>query len=301
MGRTRLRGIELAGVRVAVEVPADAPWDWSGTPHARFACPPVDPEVVVGVRRGRLHPRGRDTIAYACDGATFEVGRDGSDWEVAVRMRDRLERVARFDASFGEGEVVIAPDAPAGLAPLAHPLDEIIALHRIARAGGLVLRASAVFREGRALVFASQEPAEEERSSADAPGWRRISPPSLAGDRVVLRIHDSGVCAHGTPWQRDAHFGSPLRARLDAVHVIHPARAVYAERLRGAEAMAELLPFVLAPVHDPEGAQRFAAVAERMSHLVPVVRLGLPAEKRVVPFTWGHRQAALAFAPPFVS
>lgn len=303
MGRTRLRGIELAGIRIAVEVPASEPWDWGACEHERFACPPADPDVYVGVRRARTLDVPAQSIVYACEGGTFEVARAGEDWVVAVHGRERFERVARFDESFSQGEVCCRQDIGFLTHPLAHPLDELILLHRIAREGGMVLRGSAVYREGHALVFVGDRDRPAEAADARC-GWKQArGPGGLAGDRVVVRAHESGVRVHGTPWQRisaSPDSETPLRARLDAVHVLHDSDAVFAERLEEEAAHAALLAYAFAPVHDPDGALRLAPVAEQIARSVPVLRLGLPSQERVVPFTWGQRQAALAFAPPFV-
>ncbi|MCZ6464535.1 MAG: hypothetical protein O7A09_09375 [Proteobacteria bacterium] len=300
MGRTRLRGIELAGIRVAVEVPPNSSWDWADTPHHRFECSPLDPDLYIGVRRGVPDLPRTDFVVYACDGSTFEVGRHGTDWVVVIHGPGHSERIARFDASFREGEVWIRPDVAESLAhPLVHPLDEIIVLHRIAREGGLMLRGSAVLREGRALVFVGDTERSEDR--APISGWRQIGAPSLSGGRVVLRVQGRDVWLFGAPWQSDAAFALPIRARLDAVHSIRESPAVCAERLYADAATSELLAHVFAPVHDPDGAARLHGVAERVAERVPVVSLGLPEEQRVVPFTWGQRHAALAFAPPFLT
>jgi hypothetical protein len=57
----------------------------------------------------------------------------------------------------------------------------------------------------------------------------------------------------------------------------------------------------VAPIHDPLCADRCFDAAVGIADQIPVVRLGLPEEKRVVPFTWGRSDTALAFAPPFIS
>jgi hypothetical protein len=257
-----------------------------------------------------------DPFVYACDGRTFEVGRAGRDWVIAVHGRDRYERVARFDERFEEGEVVVSPALAAQRRyPLEHPLDELVLVHRLAREGGLILLGSVVIREGRALAFVGQDSATREPEAesglppgsparehlASGRGWRRLGDPLLAPNHLVLRIADLGVRVYGTPWQARSGLASPASARLDAVHVIRPAKAVYAERLHGAAACSELLAHVIAPVHDPESPDRLLRVVEQVARRVSVTRLGMPEENRVVPFTWGQRHAALAFAPPFMT
>ena len=75
---------------------------------------------------------------------------------------------------------------------------------------------------------------------------------------------------------------------------------MYAERLANESAAGELLQHVYAPVHDPECTERLMEAASGVARLVPVMKLVLPEEDRVVPFTWGQRQAALAFSAPAI-
>ena len=49
----------------------------------------------------------------------------------------------------------------------------------------------------------------------------------------------------------------------------------------------------VAPIHDPLCAARSFDAAAGLIERVPVVRLGLPEERRVVPITWGRSDAAL--------
>jgi hypothetical protein len=306
MARTRLRGIELAGSRIAIEVPSHLDWMWPDERYSAFTGSPEGAAVHVGVRVGEpaeVPPAG---FVYESSTHRFEVAERGDGWVVAIHSCQGLERVAVFDDDFKQGEVTILPDAAArGVAPLAHPLDELIALHRVARKGGLIVRGSAVIRDDRALVFlgSSTPPSGSGGGSRDteATGWRRAGSQQLRGDRIVLIPEVDGVRVLGSPWHSDEALSRPFNARLDALHVIQPARAVFADRLDLDDSISELLVHAFAPIHDDRCAERlFDAAADAVSH-VPVLRLGLPEEKRVVPFTWGTSEASLAFAPPFVS
>jgi hypothetical protein len=297
MARTRLRGVELVGTRIAIEVPSNLDWSWSGEAIEHFSCSPESPDVYVGVRIGVADAVPSDGIVYESGGHTFEVGRRVDDWVIAVHGRGRFERVAVFDDSFSEGEVVVSPSAAAaGVAPFGHPLDEIVALHRVVRAGGLIVRGSAVPRDQRALLFLG---------SAQAPAadgcWGSARSQRLDGDRLALLPAERGIRLCGTPWHSDPLLSRPFSVSLDAVHVIEPARALFAERQDDCDAIQALLAHALAPVHDPACADWLLEGARRVTSQVPVLRLGLPEEKRVLPFTWGGSEAALAFAPPAAS
>ena len=217
----------------------------------------------------------------------------------AVHGESGFDRVARFDSRLEHGEVVVTPELAArGEHPLAHPLDELLVLHRIVREGGMILRGSAVVRDGRALVFIGREAGPEgPGQTGQHPGAEALP---LLGSRVVLRRRGDEVRVFGAPWQAS----SVLRlagARLDAVHVIEEVPAVRASRLTPREACSELLARCFAPLHDPLFADQLCESAHGIAECIQVIRLGMPNEGRVVPFTWGRREAALAFSPPFLS
>lgn len=278
MARTKLRGIGIGGLRIAVESPAAWEWDWPD-PHARFRCPTSDPDVYVGVRVGRASLPLRQSTVYALPRGTLEVGRCGAEWGALIRD-DCGVRAARFDARIRSVEVMVTPSAATSLEahhPLAHPLDELLVLHRAARDGGALVRGRLVVRaDGATLVLGADE------------------------GRVLLRPRGEEVRAWATPWGRDAAplSAPPLSARLGAVQAPLAGAAPGARPLDDAAASAALLAEVVAPIHCYELAARAATAVEQVAQRVPVVRIGLPAADPVVSFDWHRREAGLGFAPP---
>lgn len=300
MSRTRLRGIELAGSRVAIEVPAGLDWRWPGERYESFASSAEGAQVYVGVRVGSAPSVARRGFVYESQSHRFEVAERGDDWIVSIHGGDGLERTAVFNDAFSEGEVVLSPAAASlGVAPLAHPLDELLVLHRVVRAGGLVLRGSLVLNDERALAFlGTGAPAGGE----SAPHyWRKADTQRIAGERLVVLPSLEAVRTVGCPWIGIDGGARPFNARLDAVHSIRPSRAVFADRLDRDDAVGELLDHAVVPIHDPRCAERVFEAAAGLVDRVSLVRLGLPEEKRVIPFTWGRNDTALAFAPPFIT
>ena len=304
MGRTRLRGFELGGVRLVVEVPPGFAWDWPERWPRELACPPHDPEVYVGVRVGATSSPHCDSIAYSSEGVSFEIGRAGQDWVVAVHGREPFERVAHFDDSFREGEVVISPrvlslGASGPEHPLQDPLADLIVMHRVVRTGGLVLQGSALVRNGSALVFlgAGAPPVDP---PSPRPG-AKLASQLLARDQVVLRREGHGIRVYGTPWRTGAGVGAPISAPLEALYVMKSSHTrISARQLESEGALSELLSHAFAPVHDSGIAERQLETARGVVERIPLLTLDSPrpAQERVVSFAWGQRQAALGFAPP---
>ncbi|MBW2383054.1 MAG: hypothetical protein JRG92_05425 [Deltaproteobacteria bacterium] len=301
MGRTRLRGIEIAGIVLAVESPPGFQWNWPEQGLGELACAPSEPEIHIGVTVGEVVPPQGSPITYSFDGGTFDVDRVGGEWIVAVHgTRQPFERLARFDADFTVGHVVVSPGAVQACAhPLVGPLLDLILIHRLIALGGLVLEGTAVIENGRALALIAGDAGAEQ--PADVPkSWRRIAAPGQSftpGSRFALRIEDSRVRVHGLPGRRGA-AATALSGRLEAIHLIARSSQMFADTVSGDDAADILLEHVYAPVHDPDCTERLMTAAARVASRVPVMRLGMPEEQRVVPFAWGKRRAALGFAPP---
>jgi len=304
MGRTRLRGIELSGTRVAVEAPPQYAWDWPSRGLAQLACAPVEPDVYIGVSVGVISPPEWDPITYSYDGGTFDVGRVGDEWWVAIhRAGRRFERVARFDRTFREGDITISPDAIANCRhPLDGPLFDLLLTHRLIVDGGMVLSGRAVVESGRAMALLTPGDAcagGSEAPSNSAPRRGRARVAETPGGRFGLRIRDGVVRVHGLPGS-SGHPGAAVSGRLDAIHVLTRSRHVFAEPIDTEESIHELVQHACAPLHAPDMAEQLLEAAAAIGASVPVLKVGVPEEKRVVSFDWSRRETALGFALPIL-
>ena len=308
MARTRLQGFDLAGVTMAVEVPPE--WQRGrrrGDPSCDWIWPrrsPLDAEIHVGVRLGSVESPLRDAFWYRSEDATFEVGRcpgtrsRQGDWVVAVYGSRGCERIARFDDALADVDVVVDPVASPGLAsPLQDPIDEVLLSHHLAASGGALVYGSLSRGDGGGAVLTvcapSSEPPGRRHPSASRGGTSR--------DRVVIRLGcDDEVWVHPTGWSDSAvqRGRASGRMRLEAIRVVEVAAQPFREVMDIDSAACELLAHASAPVHHPEGAVSVAATIGRVASRVRVNRIGEPRNAQVVEFTWGARQAGLAFAPP---
>jgi len=153
MGRTRLRGLSIAGIQIGIELPDVCEWDWPDTAVRDFASLPREPEVHVGLRVSAL---GREELAgerYALGAATFEVARRGDDWLIGLTRGGQRQQLAHFDRDFRVGEIRQSPEfARERRYPLAGGLDEWIVLQRTVAGGGLCVSGRAVALAGEAHI-----------------------------------------------------------------------------------------------------------------------------------------------------
>jgi hypothetical protein len=234
-------------------------------------------------------------LRYDSGGGIFEVAREGRDFVIALRIRGVLQRVARLDEGFRWGEVVIAPDsfyARQCYYPLAHPLDELIFLHRIARDGGLMLHSCGILRDGHALLFTG--PSGAGKTTISRLMKKHAGALVLSDDRIVLRPDGSEIRSFGTPWHGDGELSSTGSAPLRAIHVIRHAPEVLAEPLCGAAAAGGVLENAFLPAHDPIGADTALDFIASLVARVPVIRLGFPKDERVVRYAWGPGSVTVA-------
>ncbi|MEM7411657.1 MAG: hypothetical protein AAF430_15615 [Myxococcota bacterium] len=291
------RGLEVAGLRMAIEVPDALPWEWPDGPLLRFASTPEDADVRVRVAvRDRLEAPPRAALAYDSEGGIFDVARVDDGWVFSLAVRGELLRVARFDAEFQNGVVEVAADSfyvREVLYPLAYPLDELIYLHRLARCGGLLLHACGVARGERARLYTGRSGAGKTTVARLELG--RGDCEVLSDDRIVLwKRPDSGFEVCGTPWHGDAPLASRRRVRLASIHAIHQAGSLEAAPLAGAAAAAAVLGNAFLPAHDPIAAARTLDLVDELVREVPIGDLHFPKAPSVVPYAWRQPAAASA-------
>ena len=297
MARTRLRGITVAGLRMAVEAPPALPWSWPEGPLRRFTSPAEDADLRIGVRVGPVEEPPPGSVSYDSAGGIFDVAHHAGEIWIALRIRGRLQRLARFDEDFREGEVVVSPDslyARECFYPLAYPLDEVVFLHRIVRENGLLLHACGAERDGSLLLFTGPSGAGKTTVARllESRGARILS-----DDRIALRLEDGVLMGHGTPWHGEAPLSEARGARVAGIHAIRHAPEVLAEPLAGVGAASAVLRNAFLPAHDPAGAAAALDFTARLVERVPVIRLGFPKDERLVRYAYGSSGTAPARPP----
>jgi hypothetical protein len=301
VGRTKLRGLNIAGVKIAIEVPSNFDWQWPDQTIESLACSPLEPDVHIGVRIGRTQEPTGETFLYESQGSQFEVGWEDESWIVAIHGSRRCERIARFDSDFRFGEIVVSPEFATGSRyPLEHPLDQLVFLHRLIREGCLVLHGSVSLRGGQALVFLDS-PEVSHGKTLRRGGTHRDT------EYVVLRPvldagsqNSPGVWVYSTPWSGHSDQSGVLRAPLAAIHIVGSGVDNSLERLSGRAAQDEILQYAFAPIHDPEAADRLFEIIGQVLRKTSVIRMNRPELGRNLSFNWDAPASGMGFASPSI-
>ena len=292
MARTQLRGLEIAGIQIGIEIPETCPWEWPDRTIAEYSCLPRGPEVHLGVRVGNV---GRDDLAgeqYAMGSWTFEVAQDGEDWVLGLSRDGRREQLAFFDKDFQAGEIVLSSDAARGNEyPLQSPLDEWIVLHRMVARGGLCLNASAVADRGQARVqLGAANPNLANR-------WTTPTTTLLGRNTLWIGEEAGSLRAYRTPWgdAMDPQLG--IDARVLDFSLIEEAERPYRELLDAGDAADLLVTHAVVPLCDEGLHERVMRNAQRLGEHARVMRLG-ESRASSAPMAWQSPQMQSGFAPP---
>jgi hypothetical protein len=292
MARTRLRGLEIAGVQIGIEVPKSCAWQWPSSRIAEYSCLPRDPEVHVGVRVGEVDSYDFDGECYTLGGWTFEVARQGEDWILGLSRGGRREQLAFFDKNFRIGEIVLSRNiADLRVYPLRSPLDEWIVLHRVVSGGGLCLNATASAQPGGACIRLGEADPNSIR------GWTTPSTTLLGRNTVWLREVAGRLTLFRTPWGEamDPQLGS--RSRVADISIFENAENPYRELLDPSDAAEILVTHAVVPVCDEGLLERVLRNAQRMGESARVMRFG-EREIPTAPIAWQSENLQFGFAPP---
>lgn len=283
MGRTKIRGFEWAGLRLALEAPAGWHWNWPPALSQRL-CNPEDPDVYVSVNPLREHRALENVRPYYHEGSLFEAGRiDGQDCLVVNEDR----RVMRFAEDLHRCDVWLPPSAVRSqVFPLAHPLDDLVVIHRALAHGALTVRATAAVRQGRALVVLGDSRLADPKPGTELwEGWLLLVPNSDG-----TRVH---------PLPSTLQSGPVLRAGalLEGLHVVDagPNDDSLTRTLSSELAAGEILRFAFAPLIGSNSSDRLLASVTRLADRVAMVRLGATSGQR---FAWRAARSPASLVPP---
>jgi len=273
--RTRLRGLEIAGIQMGIEVPDTCTWQWPESKVAEFVCLPREPEVHIGLRIADFSSADLGGERYGLGAWTFEVAPCGDDWLLGLSRRGVREQLARFDREFRNGEILVSREmAEQECFPLRSPLDEWIVLHRTVARGGLVLN-------GRTICDGT---GSRVRLGSDAAGrlshhrWAASRMPLMSPNTVVLREEGAHLRSFRTPW---SDVADPLLSHSGPVAdltIAEETERPYRECLDPDEAAEQLVAHAVVPLCDENLFDRVLYNARRMAEQATVVRVGEVAQ-----------------------
>ncbi len=291
MARTRLRGLEIAGIQMGIEVPETCDWEWPDGPVADYTCLPRDPEVHIGLRVAAIGSEDLGGERYAVGAWIFEIARRGNDWLLGLSRRGEREQLAVFDQEFRAGEITLSRAAGRMRSyPLRTPIDEWIVLHRTVARGGLCLTARASADLGGARIdlgVGAARPADR---------WRTHSNSFLGCNAILIREDRGRLRAFRTPWSDAMDERLPICSSVIEINALEKTERTFRELLDAGDAAELLVTHAIVPVCDENLLERVLRNAQRIANGARVVRVGETEIAESLP-AWSSRPSAEATAP----
>jgi hypothetical protein len=287
------RELEIGGVAVTI---GGVEHDWAysiGHAHRYFASDRA-PDVTIEVLRLEQHlqPTELQLVAVSQETDLWRMYAMGDGFAIQDRAfgpspPTLFARWSLFDASFGSGQVYLAPEAfqAARLFPLHYQLDFLLVANYLARNGGMLLHASAVSDGGQGMVFAG--PSGSGKSTlADlwrAEDWAQV----LNQDLVALRQQeDGGITVHGTPWwTEDPTLCSPLGVPIRAICFIAHGTSNCSRLLSKSDAVLSLVAQCVSPIYYDAGlTSALIDFCTTIAETIPVYHLEFRPDSDIIEF-----------------
>lgn len=249
----------IAGLPIEVRASTPGAIDDLAPVYAAFATE-APPRLVIDVARVDGFDRERNPEYPAFARRTLPDGR---------------LHVERFDAEgeVGVGALPLAAEFRVG--PSANSLEacvRIAASLALPRDGAMILHASAVVHDGRALVFTGVSGAGKSTiSSMLADAYPHCT--KIADELLVLREQDDGWHVAVPPYLGPAGIAHGATAPLAAIHFLVQAGHDAREPMAPAPALRELLRHVLVYVAEPRTAEHVLGLGAALAARVPCFRL----------------------------
>lgn len=153
----------------------------------------------------------------------------------------------------------------------------------VARNNGLVLHASLVEYEGRAVAFTASSGTGK---STQADLWHEhLGAEIMNGDRAFVRRFDDEWRAYGSPWAGSSPYIKNVKAPLAGIVVLKQAPENRIRRLNAAEVMAYLYNNVRYPFWDEEATAASLETLDALIREIPIFLLECRPDEEAVRIT----------------
>ncbi len=253
--------------------------------QAKFAQEPTQPcQLALDVVTDTRFPLSQDEVVFESP-TGYAVGRTAQG-HLMIRGRSApaLPVLMEVDDGFQAGKVYISPDGieeGSAVYPL-ETIDLVMAIHRFARTGGVIVHGAGIAYGGRGFLFAGPSGAGK---STMADLWSEDPQSVILGeDTAIVAWSEGRAWIWGTPWHENPARCAAAGVPLDAVFLAGHGGVNRASRCGRADGMARLLGDSLLPLYDRGAMQAILEGVDRLSESVPVYRLDFRPDRDVVEY-----------------
>jgi len=273
------RYYEIARRRILVHLPQDVMYTGDG-PLASFAAEPgawdlalelcIVPEL--SAPAGKLIYRDPGKRIYLHDGETIRYNGavdytlDGAIARIHRKGNRSIVQVLEKSIPFGITASVI--------------LNAMEVDHLMVRTGGIILHASYIIHDGKAILFTA--PSGTGKSTQAALWERYRDAKTINGDRTVLLPSDAGVMAYGLPFAGSSGICENQSAPVKAIVYLTQAPVNSVEPMKGLRAFGALWEGVNLCRWDEDDLTLASDMVLKIISEVPIYRLACTPDVRAV-------------------
>ena len=277
--------IRIGDVPIAVESDARLP-DWEILPAYRPFITDDKGDVVLGLHSGIPDTPTGKKVFDSSPIWTLHHHNHTSVFKIFNHFAG-LKRVLVLPPDLKRADLYFEEKYDHFLSPFAGPAMELLMINYLARAGGVILHACSIERQGKGYLFAGQSGAGK---STLATLWdQQKGVEVLSDDRTIVRKQDGQFRIYGTPWHGDATFGSARGVKLERIFFLGHGRKNAVADLQGAGAMLQFLQCSFPPYWDAPGMESAMEIFEELATRVTCHELAFKPDDSAIGFVEGIR------------
>jgi len=257
--------ISIEGMVFGEIAPAYLPFIGQGKPDISLRLNLRLPEIVVGEKVYKSPP-------------IWTLYRENGNFFIRLfpEMGD-LQRNLFFPHHLKHADLYFADDCIRFMNPYFGPTLELLLIHYLAQARGVILHACGIIIENRGILFLGESGAGK---STLARMWdQEDGVDILSDDRVIVRKQGRDFRVYGTPWHGEAAFGSPREARLERIFFLSHGIENSVKEVKGLTPVSHLLTCSFPPLWDSRGMEFVLEFFNQLAALVPCQELSFRPEK----------------------
>ena len=191
-----------------------------------------------------------------------------------------LQRTLFLPHHLKQADLYFADDSIRFMNPYFGPTMELLLMHYLAQARGVILHACGIVLEDKGILFLGESGAGK---STLARLWDQENGVDiLSDDRIIVRKQGREFRVYGTPWHGEAAFGSPREARLERIFFLSHGQENSTKEMTGLDPVAHLLTCSFPPLWDSQGMEFVLEFFSQLAAQVPFQQLSFKPEKSVL-------------------
>jgi hypothetical protein len=191
-----------------------------------------------------------------------------------------LQRILLLPHHLEDADLHFAGNCTRFMEPFFGPILELLLMHYLAQARGVILHACGIVVEDRGILFLGESGAGK---STLARMWGQENGVNiLSDDRVIVREKGHEFRAYGTPWHGEASFGSPGEAKLERIFFLSHGNENSFKEMKKLDVLSHLLTCSFPPLWDSQGMELTLELFNQLATQVPCQELSFRPEKSVL-------------------